>query len=71
MNGDAVGSCLNDLIDPKGMGWIVVQDNLSPGADKELSCYLIGDVLTLVDEQAVTGRAMHLSGIVHREEFQD
>ena len=71
MDGAAVRPRFDYLIHPEGVGRVVVQDDLPASSDKELPCYLIGDVLALIDEQAVTGRAMHLPRIVYGEELQD
>ena len=71
MDGDAVRPRFDYLVHPEGVSRVVVQNYLTASSDKELPCYLIGDVLALIDEQAVTSRAMHLSRIVHGEELQD
>ena len=71
MQCDAVGSCLNNLIEPKGVSGIVVTHNESPCTHKELPGNVIGNVLTFIDHESIPGRSMHLSGIIDRKEFQN
>ena len=62
MYADAVLARLDTFVHPKRVCRVIVYQDTLRCTDKELTCYVIGYVLRLIEKENVTGWAVYLCG---------